>query len=290
MRRSQLTQWIIVVSLAACTSDPVRPAASFGPGSTVAGGVGGSAGGGTSHPDGATTAGSSGAAGGRTDDASIGDGATDSAYVRRDVMVRQEEAGPVQCSNDRAALGSSTLLAAGATPAAFAQAFNAELLSLPTPGPLLMIFSGVNAGSLATKTASLGALTLAPGGVDFDGSHADVPFSVDGMGVLKIAKSDAAFGIRFIPPASDVMIPVASVELTGTLENGCVSFTIASLKLFVPATAASVAFHGSTVGALMGSPTAGVQGGSNNAWPLELAGDVVQVNAVLNEDAGAEVP
>ena len=140
------------------------------------------------------------------------------------------------------------------------------------------------------KTATLGGLTVAPGGAAFEGSHSDVPFSVDASGALKIAKTDVAFGMRFIAPASNASIPVASVELTGTLENACVSFTIASLKLLVPATAASIAFHGSTVGALMGSPTASVHGGSNNAWPLELAGEVVQVNAVLNDDAGVELP
>jgi hypothetical protein len=210
--------------------------------------------------------------------------------VRPDVTIRQEEAGPALCSRDRASMGSITLVAGGATPPNFAAAFNAELLKLTTPGPLLMVFSGVNQGSTAPKTASLGALAVTPEGVSFAGAHAEAPFSMGPAGLVTIAKSNASFELRFNAPASNSMIPVASVELTGTLENGCVALTISSLKLLVPATAGSIAFHDSTVGVLMGAATASVQGGSNNAWPLELAGEVRQVYAVLNDEAGAELP
>jgi len=288
MRCSQLTQWVILVSLAACTSDPVRPASGFGPG-TQATGTGGDGGSPIPSTDAMTTiedsangAGGASAAGG-----SIQDAATDSTgAVRADVFVMQEDAGAAQCPNDQATLGSGTLTAAGATPPAFAAAFNAELLKLSIPGPFFMVFSGVNQGSSAPKTVSLGALAVTANGVAFAGAHVDVPFSMGPSGAVKIAMTDANFDLRFVAPASDAMIPVASVELSGTLGNACVSLTVSSMTLLVPATAGAIAFHGSTVGALMGTPTAGVQGGSNNAWPLEIAGKVKQVYAAVSDDAG----
>jgi hypothetical protein len=282
MRCSQLTQWVIMVSLTACTSDPVRPVSGFGPGSGT--GTGGQAG---NHPatdamafaDSATGAGGAGGS-------LVGDGAVDSRNARPDVVVRQDDAGAAVCSNDRAPVGSSTLVAAGVTPAGFAAAFNAELMQLVTPGPFLLILSGVNAGSAAPKTAAFGALVVTPSGADFERAPATVPFSWGGSGVVKVAKSDASFELRFVAPSA-AMIPVASVELTGTLENACSSLIISSLKMLVPATAGAMAFHGSTVGALMGTPTASAQGGSNNAWPLELSGEVKAIYAALNEDTDA---
>lgn len=277
MRCSQLTQWVVVVSLAAC-SDPVRPSSGFGPGEAP--GTGGQAG----NAESADAMGPSDSSG-NAEGGSIGDGSAGSIMVR-DVTVMQEDAGAAACLDDRAAMGSGTLVAAGATPADFAAAFNAELLKLPTPGPFLMILSGVNPGSTASKTASLGALTVTSTGVDFAGAHAEVPFTTGPSGRVEIARSDANFALRFIAPASDAMIPVASAELSGTLGNACVSLTITSLKLLVPATAGAFAFHGSTVGALMGTPTASVQGGSNNAWPLEIAGKVKEVSLASHQEAG----
>ena len=74
--------------------------------------------------------------------------------------------------------------------------------------------------------------------------------------------------------------------MTGTLTGACTSLTISTLTLLVPAAAGNIAFGGSTVAALMGTATASAQGGTNNAWPLELSGKARDVLAVLPEDAG----
>ena len=89
---------------------------------------------------------------------------------------------------------------------------------------------------------------------------------------IQIPPSAAAFELRFVPPASDVLLPVASIELAGTLSRGCGSLVVTKAKLLVPIAAGSVAFHGSTVANLMGAPTESLGGQAASAWALELAG------------------
>ena len=201
MRRSQLTQWVIVVSLAACSSDPVRPSASFGPGSTAAGGAGGGlgAGGATgTEGDAMTPDDSSMGRAGATSDASSDAG--ESFFSDAEVALMHGDATPAMCSGNRATLSSEGLRAAGATPIAFADAFNAELMKLRTPGPFLVVLSGVNPGSSTPKTASFGALDVVADGVGFADPPAMVPFSIAGDRTVEIAKHDAAFGLNSLLP------------------------------------------------------------------------------------------
>lgn len=285
MHCSQLTRSLILVSLVACTSEPRRFSSGFGSpgaGGDLAG-SGGAAAGTTDEGDAAAPddLDASGAAGGSADGAAGSPFAPDGP-----VMVMHGDASAAMCSRDRATLGGSGLLAAGATPPTFAAAFNAEVTNLKTGGPFLLVLSGVNQGSSGPQTASFGALDVLPDGVGFAGPPAVVPFSIEGVRMIQIPMKDAVFDLRFVAPASPATIPVASVEMTGALANACTSMTIATLRMLVPATASGIAFHGSTVGALMGTPTASVQGGANNAWPLELSGKVKQVTAIIPEDAG----
>jgi len=276
---------MILVSLVACASDPHRFSSGFGGpgagGDTTGSGGDGSNGDDAMAPDDVATgsAGASGAADGAADAGTpfVPDGP---------VIVMHGDASPGMCTSDRATLGSSSLQAAGGTPTAFADAFNAELMKLTSGGPFLLVLSGVNDGSNVPKTASFGPLEVLQDGVGFEEAPAVVPFSSDGAHMIQVPKKDAAFALRFIAPASPAMIPVGSVEMSGALASTCTSLTISTLKMLVPATASGVAFHGSTVGALMGTPTAGVQGGTNNAWPLELSGKAKQVSAIIFEDAG----
>jgi hypothetical protein len=72
------------------------------------------------------------------------------------------------------------------------------------------------------------------------------------------------------------------------LANACSSLSQAKLRLLVPASAGGVAFHGSSVGDLMGPPTESWAGNPTAAWPLELSGTAQEVYAVGIVDAGAE--
>jgi hypothetical protein len=200
-----------------------------------------------------------------------------------------DEAGVAACFDDRATLESSQLRAGGSTPGAFADAFNAEMKKLTTPGPLLIVLHGVNVGSLAPKVASLGALKPLTLGVGFDGDPASMSFSIIGR-TVQIPATSIAFQLKFVAPANDAVLPVSSVQLTGTLASACATLNISAMKLLVPASAASIAFHGSTVGALMGTPTASILGGTNNAWPLDLSGLASEILALVAEDAGTGGP
>jgi hypothetical protein len=304
MHGSQLTLSAFLVSLLACASDPQR-ANGFGPGEPTTGtGLGGAGGHGDTGSGGSEVTGSDS---GRPGDSSttVGSGGTSGAGSMTDAasergvvvkpdgplaMMMHGEAGVATCSNDRASFESSALRAGGSTPAAFADAFNAEMKKLTTPGPLLILLHGVNEGSLAPKVATLGALKPLTLGVGFDGAPASVSFSIGTARSIQIPLTSIAFQLKFVAPATEAVLPVSSVQLTGQLASACASLTISAMKLLVPASAGSIAFHGSTVGALMGTPTAGILGGSNNAWPLDLSGVATEVLALVAEDAGAEMP
>jgi hypothetical protein len=183
------------------------------------------------------------------------------------------------------------LLAGGSTPASFAEAYNAELAALHGPGPLLIVLSGVNDANPARWIASFGALdaSRAGAGIRFAGSHADVGFAMDAVRSVQIAPTSANFDLKFTPPANDTMVPAGSIELAATFGIGCGSLVITRAKLLVPNTAGGVAFHGSTIAALMGPATEVYRGQPASAWPLELAGTAKQVYApgVLDDgDAG----
>jgi hypothetical protein len=171
--------------------------------------------------------------------------------------------------------------AGASTPAAFADAYNAELALLRGPGPMLIVLRGVNDGTPRARIAAFGALDAsdASAGVRFANGHAEVPFTLTPMRALQIAPSDASFTLKFSPPASDAEVPVGSVELAGTLAPDCGELVVTQAKLLVPATAGAVAFHGSTLGALMGAATETYRGQTNAAWALELAGTAKEVYA-----------
>jgi hypothetical protein len=196
----------------------------------------------------------------------------------------------VPCANDRAALG-SRLQAGGATPAAFAEAYNAELDALRGPGPFLLVLLGVNDATPGAWVGALGALDPgeAGAGASFAEGHAMVPFTMGAARSIHIPATDASFHLRFAPPASDALVPVVSVELSGTLTPGCGSLAMTQAKFLIPTTAGSLAFHQSTIAALMGAPTESWRGQAASAWLLELGGTAKQVYAPgVLDDGGAE--
>jgi len=185
------------------------------------------------------------------------------------------------CAGNLATLGSANLRAGGATPPAFAAAYNADLNVLPGPGPMLLIFSGVNDETPASWIASFGALDATGGtsGVHFAGRHANVAFRLGAPKSILIAPTEAAFELKFSAPASDALIPVVAIELSGALASGCGSLAVSRARLLVPATAAAITFHQSTIGALMGPATEAYRGEAARAWPLELSGKANQTYA-----------
>jgi hypothetical protein len=192
---------------------------------------------------------------------------------------------PVPCTNNLATFG-TRLRAGGMTPTTFADAYNAELDALSGPGPFLMVLSGVNDDTPASWIGAFGALALGQP-VHFASGHADVPFTIGADRSITIVPTATSFNLRFGAQGSDVLVPVAQIGLSGTLMTQCGSLGMAQVRFLVPATAGSVAFHASTIGALMGTPTEMLGGQAASAWPLELSGTAKQVYAPgVLDDAG----
>jgi hypothetical protein len=291
MLGSRLTPWLFVVGLSACTSNGNRLQGT-GPSETTGSG-GGSR---SATATGSTTSGGRAGSGGSATDGGGGGGgaggapASDAALEGAFEMHDDASSVPVPCTNNRATLG-SRLRAGGTTPMAFAAAYNAELDSLLGPGPFLMVLLGVNGTTPASWIGAFGALDPGdPGaGARFASGHAEVRFTMGAARSIQIAPADATFDLRFAAQPAAVLVPVASVELSGTLTTECGSLAMTKAKFLVPATAASVAFHGSTVGALMGAPTEALRGQAASAWVLELSGTAKQVYAPgVLDDGGAE--
>ena len=290
---SRLTRWILVMGLTACSSDPRIPGpldtTAKGSATTAAtGGAGGNPSGSSGGADsaGAGVGGSSSGRGGAVE----GDAATpDAGTIDAPAVIHDDSAGPAPCAGDRAALGTNRLQAMGATPMPFATAYNAELDVLHGPGPLLIVLAGVNDASPAAWIGSFGALDPGQGaGVGFAGQRADVPFTMSATRAIQIAPVDANFELKFAPPASDALVPIGSVELSGTLSAGCGSLVVTRAKFLVPATAGGIIFHGSTIGDLMGPASETYRGQAASAWPLEVAGTATEVYAPgVIDDGGA---
>jgi hypothetical protein len=105
---------------------------------------------------------------------------------------------------------------------------------------------------------------------------------------IQIAPVDANFELKFAPPASDALVPIGSVELSGTLSAGCGSLVVTRTKFLVPTTAGGIIFHGSTIGDLMGPASETYRGQAASAWPLEVAGTATEVYAPgVIDDGGA---
>src|SRR5437868_3031469 len=169
MLGSRLTRWMIQgVGLAACSSNQTegaRPVDTTG-NSTTAG-------------SGSTSAGTAGSGGssGSPNDASPIDAAGGGAGGLRDAgsIIHDDASRTVAfCTGDRAALG-SRMRAGASTPAAFADAYNAELALLRGPGPMLIVLRGVNDGTPRARIAAFGALDAsdASAGVRFANGHAE---------------------------------------------------------------------------------------------------------------------
>jgi hypothetical protein len=300
MQRIRFTVGALMAGACACANSADRPAGG-GPSANTAGTRNGAAGVGGAESGGG--GGGSSASGGSTmpradasDDVRPSmNGTQDAALADRTttaddapVVVVHNDAGPARtaCTGDLAALGSSLLAAGQSTPPAFAAAYNEERALQNAPGPFLLALTGVNEGAPSGWTAIFGSLArTAEGAVTFDGARASVPFSMGSNRSVDIAQRDAQFDLALATPRG-ATLPITGVKLSGALANACSSLSVTSLELTIPASAASISFHGSTVGDLMRSGASG--SAAQGPWPLELSGLAQQVYAVGIVDAGAE--
>jgi len=281
----RLKPWMLIAGLVACAQQrdpaPQQPIDTPTAGSTsgASGGFAGAAGSGGAGASGGTAG--EGGAGTMADAASDGapiDSAPDTPLV---VIHKDASSGGAACTSNFTAHGSNRLLAGGVTPAPFAAAYNAELAASSTAGPLLMAFYGVNDTNLLGWIARVGGLepSAAGAGVGFAGRHIETPFTLASDRVLSIPSVAADFELKLVTPQESILLPIGSIALRGRLSVGCGSLAIDKATLLVPERAGKLAFHGSTVEALMGPPTETLRGVDRSAWPLELSGQASQVYA-----------
>lgn len=173
-----------------------------------------------------------------------------------------------RCAAPYAAFGTKGLVAGGTTPKTFATAYNKEVEALAYPGPMLLAFKGVNETDGSKHKLRVGGLALFGTGpeVRFQGPTAEVNFEMNVGITLKVPDQLATFKLHF---AND--IPVVAIRVTATAGD-CTEISVDSLMLLIPDTAKDIAFGGSTVGALMGTPIAPDAGAGPSVWPLELLG------------------
>ncbi|MET0596214.1 MAG: hypothetical protein ABW133_26190, partial [Polyangiaceae bacterium] len=303
MRCRRLFSFALVMGLAACAAERERaPQATSTGGSgdpTTTGGTGtGGSTGGTSGAGGSAgvsggSGGSSGSAGssGSPPDASA-DGAPREAGPDTPLVIIHSDAPGAgsPCPSGLTTVGSNRLQAGGATALPFAMAYNAELDSSKTAGPLLIALYRVDATRPFEWMAAVGALNELPsGGVGFLAGHFDLPFTLAADRSLSIGSKPVTIALNFATSTPPVAIPIGSLALEGTLSSGCGSLSVERATLLVPIDAGTKAFHGSTVADLMGAPTETLGGIPNSAWRLDLAGTAAQVYApgVLS-DGGIE--
>lgn len=171
------------------------------------------------------------------------------------------------CTQNTTELTTGSLLAAGVTAKAFADAWNTEAAKT-TGGAVLIELRGLEsdppsfsvAVGSSDSTVPPKFLTTVPGpGVN--GATIDATSRA-----LSSSAATASFSIKI----GGATIPIGRFALNGTLDGKCQGLGAATLTLFIPASAGSIAFAGSTVGALLGEPTDVI--GTADAWRVELTG------------------
>lgn len=163
------------------------------------------------------------------------------------------------------------LVAAGETPQAFGDAYNAELQSLTGPGPFLLQFKGLDSEDSSNWQLSLGAPDQA--GTGFDGTPATVSYHLGEQRALYVHEAEASFSLRF----GSVDIPVVKVQLGGSFDESCESLFMEEMRLVIPDRAAGISFHGATLGELLGEPNTDYAPGKENAWTIAIWGQAQAV-------------
>jgi hypothetical protein len=227
--------------------------------------------------------------GGIAADATIESGASDGAPIRRSSsFIRTRAPAARRAPTLRRHGGATDFPRGGATPPDLAAAHNAELASR-TAGPLLPAFYGVNDTNLLGWIALVGALEPSDAG---GGRlcrrprryplHARLQSSALRIAPIA-ADSRAQAGDTHEHPRAPHRVDCASTDRCRSVAARLRDKT----TLLVPLRAGTMTFHGSTVEALMGPPTAALRGVLHSAWPLELSGKASQVYAPVCSETRA---
>ena len=122
-----------------------------------------------------------------------------------------------------------------------------------------------------------GPLKVSGAGEDFAGPTAEFPYVLSAMGTgVDVAGGSGGFSLRFATVTTTADLPVLGISLAGSL-GGCEELAVDYLRMVVPESAKDLAFHGSTVGALMGATTVSGDAGVSG-WVLELLGSTSKVS------------
>ena len=280
MHRKVVACGLLTLMLAACSSDdePKPTGGVFAGSGGGTSGTGGASGGGASGSGG--SAGDSGGGGTSPDagdadvDAPDADGKDAVADVVTDVDL--DVVLPLTaCPNATSAVGTQQLQAGGATPTAFATAYNAELASMSEPGPMVLEFNGldvVDATGPAAWNLRFGAAEASGSTVSFLGTPAEIPFEFATNRNVIVSFTEADFSLHFDTATSQVDIPAVSIMTAGEFDDQCSTLLLEGLDVVIPATAGTLSFHGSTLADLLGDPDYDCCGGTKNAWMVMLSG------------------
>lgn len=203
----------------------------------------------------------------------IVDGAGDDGGAVDDTGEPIDAALPVTCASSAIAFGTKEFVAAGTTPKAFADAFNAELAAMTYPGPALFVFRGLDGKDAAKWRLDVGPLALEGAGpaVKFASAPATVSFKTSPGILLEVPDAETAGAkLRFDTASTKVDLPVFGLKLAGAAPD-CAELSIDQLVVAIPATAKDLPFAGKTVGELMGAPI-GATGSDPGIYVLELFG------------------
>jgi hypothetical protein len=171
--------------------------------------------------------------------------------------------GPIDgCTVDVARLSAAKLAPVAA---AFATAWKSEAAKLSAP-PLVFELRGLLGSSAALKL-KVGR----PEGSGFAADPTPVEIAAPlnrSTRLLSAPRADVSFGVVF----GETSVPVAAIAVKGTLGASCASLGGATVTLLIPASAASIPFGGSTIGALLGPTNDAV--GADDAWRVQLTADL----------------
>jgi hypothetical protein len=139
---------------------------------------------------------------------------------------------------------------------------------------MLMVFNGLNSLDSSKWILQVGPLVLGDAAdvVSFASTPAQVPFQLGEGFTINFPDTATSFTMRFATATTTADLPIASIAVSGGFDSTCSTLNVETVYMYVPATAAALPFHGSTVGALMGTPDQNINGGKANAWLLSLSG------------------
>ena len=177
--------------------------------------------------------------------------------------------GPLSfCPSSSDKLSAVGLVPSSAVPAAFANAWKAEVAKHPG-GVLLLQLDNLKSDPQKVSLTIGASNGASPPSFSTEAfTTATAPASVDSVSRAMDAEVEAStFEVQFDATTS---VPIGSFKLRGTLDGKCESVTGVTLALKISTKNGSRAFGGSTLSALLGPANDIIR--SDDAWRIELVG------------------